>query len=739
MRRTVFGMIFLLALTQCSKEDPEVRFKRSMQKASEFQAAEKWDEARLSLMNAIDAKGDDSNSHYQLAEVFMRLKKIGPAIDQYETALNLNPSFRDARLKIAAIKLGGNQLEAAESDVLKLLEADPKDFEARLLKASIAKTKGRLPEARQVLEQVLSENPDNNLATAALADVALADGKTQEAEELFNKSLKLDPQNSAVRLALADLYIKQNRLDEAQPIIQNLVEKDPSNAGLRFYLGEFLLARGSAEKATEQYREILKVDPKRNDARDRLYDLYLLKQDSAHAKELTQELIQLDPNQPSTLYFQGRDLELDGKSSEALQIYLKAIEGLPGFAPLFRHAGSLEVSQGKISEGIEHLNQAVNINPMDVGARLALARHYFFSRDYPQAKEHANQVLRMFPRQIGANVIRADIALVEGDLASAEVIYKALAQTLPDNPVGYFKLGALEESKKNLDGAIENYKKGLSFDKDVLMPAQRLAQILTAKEGQDNAVKEFERLQSQSKSNKAEYDVIIASIEMIYGKATPEKLKEAREHLLAAVNTKPDLLPAYFTLAQIDALEGRPADAEKNYERILEKQPKHIPSRMLLAMSLEARGEYDRAIQEYKKILEQDSNFAAAANNVAWIMASTGKGDIDEALGLALKAKEKLPNISAVADTLGWIYYKKDAPKAALPLLEEAIDLERKNAPTAANGQKIINPEILFHLATVQAKLEMKEEAKKTIDEALALGAEKAPYGADLKKLKESL
>jgi len=47
----------------------------------------------------------------------MRLKKIGPGIDQYETALNLNPHLRDPRLKLAAIKLGGSQTEAAESDI----------------------------------------------------------------------------------------------------------------------------------------------------------------------------------------------------------------------------------------------------------------------------------------------------------------------------------------------------------------------------------------------------------------------------------------------------------------------------------------------------------------------------------------------------------------------------------------------------------------------------------------------
>jgi hypothetical protein len=50
---------------------------------------------------------------------------------------------------------------------------------------------------------------------------------------------------------------------------------------------------------------------------------------------------------------------------------------------------------------------------------------------------------------------------------------------------------------------------------------------------------------------------------------------------------------------------------------------------------------------------------------------------------------------------------------------------------------KLINPEILFHLATAQNALDMKAEAKKTAQEALKLSGEKAPYYAELKKIAE--
>jgi tetratricopeptide (TPR) repeat protein len=732
---------FILILTfgsivSCGKEDPQARFDTSMKKALEFIEVEKWDEARISLMNAIEAKGDDPNSHYQLAEVFMRLKKIGPAIDQYETTINLDPSHRDARIKIAAIKLGGNQIEAAQSDVEKLLEANPDDTEARLLQASIYKVKNKLPQAREILEKLIAQDAKNHLAVAALGDVFMTEGDIGKAEELFSKALEIEPSIAAVRLALADLYVKQNRLDDAQEIVQNLLAEDPSNTSLRYYLGEFLLARGSGEKATEQYVELLKSEPKRLDARDRLYDLNLLKQDTVAAKALTAELAGIAPDEPGTLYFKGRDLELDGKTSEAYALYMQAIRGLPGFSPLFRRAGMIEMSMGKVSEAIEHLNQAVIINPADVGARLALGRHYFLSRDLPQAKEHVSAVLRFFPRQIGANLIRADIALVENRLEEAEEVYKALAQTVPNNPVSYFKLAALEEKRNNLTAAIGFYQKGLSFDKDVMLPAQRMSQLIAQTEGGEKALEKLEELKRLSTHSKAEYDVIIGTTLLMVARGDTAKLKQSREYLSRAVEAKPELLSGFFSLAQLDSMEGKPAQAEDNYRRIIERQPNHLPSRMLLAMSLEARGELESALEQYRKILEINPNFGAALNNIAWVIASSGKGSLDEALNFALKAKEKMPNVSAVADTLGWIYYKRETPKAALPILEEALELERKNAPKSKEGRQLVNPEILYHLAVVQSALDMKEASRKSASEALALpGIERTSYFEELKKL----
>jgi tetratricopeptide (TPR) repeat protein len=734
-KRKLSVLLILLstAFVACNKESPDEKFARLMKKAEEFRAQEKWDEARISLMGAVEAKPSSAQAYYELAEIMLRLKNFGRAREYYQSAINQDPNHRDARLHLAAFLLAARQVEEAETHVQKLLDANPDDTDAMVMRSGIIASRKNYEEARKILEGVIAKDPKNATAIASLGDVALSEGKGEEAEKLFLKSLELKPDSEPVKLVLAELFMKQGRLDEAQTMLETLVASSPENTSLRFHLGEFLLLRGAGDKAVEQYREMVKTDELRHDARDRMYDFALLKRDIDGARALTKELKTKHPSEPGTLYFEGRDAELDGKLDEALEYYSRAMQGLPMFGSVFRRAGILELQAGKNVEGVEHLNQAIAIDPRDVGARLAIARHNFASKDLGAAKDQVDKILQMFPRQLGANILRADIALVEGDLKSAENVYLQLADGLPNNPLGFFKLAVLEEQRKNPDAAIEKYRKVLTFDRDVLSPGRRLAQLVAGKEGLDSATKEIEKLRDASKNGKAEYSLILGSLVLSKRGITKADVDRARSLFQEAIDSKPTLFQGYFALAALDVMSGQADSAISNYEKLVELQPKQIPPRMLLALTLERAKRYAEAAEQYKAILDLSPRFAPAANNLAWLMVAELNGNLEEALRLAQIAKEELPEVSNVADTLGWIYYKRGSARAALPFLEHAVEIETR--PGEDEKTRRINPEILFHLAVVQAETGDNAAAKKTLDQIVANSPEGAPVRGQAEEL----
>ena len=89
-------------------------------------------------------------------------------------------------------------------------------------------------------------------------------------------------------------------------------------------------------------------------------------------------------------------------------------------------------------------------------------------------------------------------------------------------------------------------------------------------------------------------------------------------------------------------------------------------------MLQEQKGNKAKAREHYKKALDLDPEFGAAANNLAWLMAEEEGGDLGEAMRLALVAKEQYPDDPYIADTLGWIHYKRQSYGLALSQFVQA-------------------------------------------------------------------
>jgi tetratricopeptide (TPR) repeat protein len=728
----VILIVLVLGFASCKTKDPDAKYFELVSKAESYIEQDKLEEARISLLTAIDLKPTEESTYFKLADVFLKQKEFGRAVQFYRSVLDINPNHREARLRLAAMMLAAREYERAEDDIRKLLESNPSDLEALILSANLKSVRKQYAEARTTLEQLLIDNPKSSIVYANLADVEIAEGNVQLGEDYLHKAYKLDPDNNPIRLSLADLYIMQGRYDDAEGMMQELVDSNPKDVAIRFYFGEFLLSRGAGTSAVDQYKEIVQSAPFEHNARDRLYDYYVTRGDNDLAFNLTRDLKdKLPEDDPAVIYFLGRDAELLGEREQALSQYLKAIQGLSSFAPIFRNAGLMELALGKEAEGIEHLNQAIVLSPFDVPARLALARYFFSRGEHSNASEHVRRVLARYPRQIGANVLFADIALIQGDIGTAERIYNLLVESFPNAPVGYIKLGILSEKKNDIDKALYWYRRCLEFDRDVMIPARRYLQLLINKDGVDAAINEVKALKQGSKHSVSEYTFLLASLLMDKPDSSESELRALYEE---ALRLNPSLLDAYMGLATLDAISRDYQSAAENYKSIVKEQPSNIPARMLTALAYEQSGDYSNAAKEYREILSIVPRFGPAANNLAWSLAEELNGDLNEALNLALIAKEELPQESAVADTLGWIYYKRGSTRAALTLIEEAVELEKHK-----NNDGRVNPEILYHLGVINSELGDTARAKETLERAIASGGERLPQFAKIKKLLDTL
>jgi tetratricopeptide (TPR) repeat protein len=109
------------------------------------------------------------------------------------------------------------------------------------------------------------------------------------------------------------------------------------------------------------------------------------------------------------------------------------------------------------------------------------------------------------------------------------------------------------------------------------------------------------------------------------------------------------------------------------------------------------------AERHYRVALEIDPDFAAVANNMAFILVDQGK-KLNEDLDLARLAKEKLPNNPYVMDTLGWVYYKKGLYDPAIGAFSDNLENLPENATVTYHLGRTYYKKVDFDRARTELK-----------------------------------
>jgi tetratricopeptide (TPR) repeat protein len=176
----------------------------------------------------------------------------------------------------------------------------------------------------------------------------------------------------------------------------------------------------------------------------------------------------------------------------------------------------------------------------------------------------------------------------------------------------------------------------------------------------------------------------------------------------AAINANSNFLRPYYALARIYLDARQEEKAISQYKALLEVNPNQARPHMLLGVIYDTQKRFDLSEKHYRAALEVDPDFAAAANNLAYILADHDK-KLTEALNLARMAIEKLSDNPYVMDTLGWVYYKKGLYDSAISEFSDSLAKIPENAA------------VIYHLGMAYYKKGDLNKARVELEKALRL------------------
>jgi tetratricopeptide (TPR) repeat protein len=364
--------------------------------------------------------------------------------------------------------------------------------------------------------------------------------------------------------------------------------------------------------------------------------------------------------------------------------------------------GLAQLARGQREAATQSFTESLRINPKAGAAELQLSRLNLESGNTEEALRRAENVRKAQPRNLEARLGVARALLGSRELRRAEAELQALRKDYPNVSAVHALYGGLLAARSDPAGAAREYDRALEIDPaNVAALTGRVTTDVQLKKPADARRRVTRALEENP--NNADVLVLAGRVEATLGDHAA-----AEGHLRKAIEVNPAALSAYGVLGQLYVQQKRLDEARAEYEKLAKLRTDSVAPKTMIGLIYEIQNRPQDARRVYEEVVAQSNRAPVAANNLAWNYAQSGE-KLDIALQLAQDAKRQLPNSHEVDDTLGWVHYKRNTPEFAIPPLERAVKADAQN------------PEYHSHLGLAYAKAGRVEDARQSLERALAL------------------
>jgi tetratricopeptide (TPR) repeat protein len=730
-----FGALILAALLASSCSDPEKQKVRHVERGDRYAAEQRDDFAVVEYASAVNIDPKFGEARLKLAQTYERMGNMNAAGLEYIRAADALPDDRAAQIKATQLLLFGRRFQDAQARAAALVAKNPRDVEAILLLANAMASMRDPAGAIAEIEEALRVSPDSSRAMLTLGSVRLQTGNTKEAEAAFRSAIALDPSSIDAQLAFASFLMASERLTEAEATLKKVIGIEPKHLLANRMLAAVYLATKRPAEAEAPLKVVADASNTAA-ARFQLADYYVATFRPGVAASI------LHPLSADPATFAEAELRLamldrvDGKAAEGHKRLDGILAKSPNWAPALVVKAQWLTAENKFDEALAAAKAAVSADLNSAPAHFALAAVQEQRHEVADATKSYEEVLKLNPRASAAQIALSRLSLASG--ATEKSLQYAGSARLQDPSSlearavlvkGLIVKGDLARAESEIaallkgapDAATSHSLNGsLLATRNDAVAARRSFQRALELEPRSydalagltyldlkakNPAAAIARLESEVSKRPADAP-LLELLASAYSAAGDSG--KAEQTLRRAVSADSRYVAGYTRLAELYVQQRRIDEALAEYEGIVKRDPSSIAARTMIGMLLDVQGRREDAIKAYEAAAVRPESAPVAANNLAFIYAELGR-NLDVALQLATTAKQQLPNEPSVDDTLGWVYYKKDMPSLAVKALEES----RKQLPD--------NAELLYHLGLTYAKLGEKQKAQEALSRALRI------------------
>lgn len=736
----VFGLWITAVVTGCL--DAESRKAHYLEEGEKLLAEGDYERARIAFKNVLQIDRKDARAYYGMYRALEKLGRVQDSVAYLRAAVEEDPNFHEAKLKLARVYLAARMVEEGEKLVNEVRQSQPESVEAKVLSAMVALAKNDANAARQALQEALAQNPSDAEALRVQALIEWQEGNKEKALATLKQALAANPQNPDLQVTYVELSLAKGEPEEALQGLRQLIQQAPEQLSYRLRLAQILLGLGRPEEALTTLREGVTAAKDKKPAVRALLQLQgQVKGPEGVLAELDR-LVQEYPDEAEWKLQKADGLVRLNRKEEAKTLLEKVIEQHPdsaakakvGLAELAWRSNDLAQSEKLLAEVLEKDPQ--DAMALALRARIALA----VRKDADSAIADLRAALSTQPKNILLHQWLAQAHLHKGEFDLARETLSNAVEIAPDDPQLRIRLATVLWQQKQQDAALKALNQFLErrYDRQVASlafrwqmdrsnhaEAQRLAELVSrnepkqgigdfflglvhlAKNEREPASAAFER--ALGKEPRA-LEPLEALVNLWLAENQPQKAVSRLQEVLAQY---PDHYPAQHLLGEVLWRQNAKDRAVSAWKKAIEINPKWALPYWRLATAELEKGNMDGAIAQYQKALEADPDNEQRYLDLAVVLQRLGK--IDQAIAVYEQALEKFPEALVFRNNLASVLLDRPLDEAALQRIEQLVK------PLAAEER---NPAYLDTVGWWHYRRKEYKEAADYLAKALAVGGE---------------
>lgn len=624
--------LFAAALIISGCGGAEQRKVKYMTKSKAYFEQQNYEKARIELRNALQIDPKFSEAYLLSGQIAEKEESWNKAFGNYVKALELDPGYVDAMGRLGRLYLLSGDTDKATELVDKLLAKEPNNITGKTLRIGIISKKGNVKEAFQKAEELMAANPSSSEVADLLASLAIATGNLDRAEEALKAGITANPKNIQFHVTLARIYNDKKEYEKAEQLIQEVIRIEPEKLQYRVLLATLYAQWNQIDKAEKTLRDSIQADP--NDANRYLLiaEFLATRKGLAPAEAELQAAIKTNPKLYKLRFGLSRLYEQIGAADKVAAVYRDIIDldsaGASGLSARVKLA-DLMLKEGQQAEPERLVNEVLKENPRDNDALILRAKLAMLQGNAQGAIASLRAVLGDQPASIEVLTLLADAHLMNKDDALAKENLSKVIELNPQNPKARLPLAQFLAKSGDYDGALKKIDEALKIapkDMEVLLAKTKIhaakrdlkgvqASLMRVKEAQPNNPVGYYQM-GQVYAAQKKYDDAIREFEQAMKRSTDTyqylsaiisanlaegKPEKAIKRLTGMIKDAPSHPFAHEALAEVYITRKQYADAEKELHEAIKANPKwNVPYRNLANLYL-VQKDFAAAEQTYRQ------------------------------------------------------------------------------------------------------------------------------------------